>query len=433
MASPIAALRARYLAGDADPLTELEAALARSNANAAHNTYLAQDHEWSRSEARNLRREDIATQPLWGIPISLKDCFDLAGFPTSCGSLFYRDLHGIAAEDSHIAHKLRSAGAIITGKTHLHQLAYGITGENADFADCTQPSAPALLTGGSSSGAAASVQEGSALAAIGTDTGGSVRVPAALCGLAGFRSSITRNPPALWRGGFHLAPTFDTLGLLYRDLADGPSLAHAILNTPKATPMAAPLDPPTIATLRIGVPSAGFFHDAEPDVLAALHHWQSIFTARGIAITTFDAAIWSDAFDILAPIQASEAAALHTGHFHHFEPAIADRLAWGASLTPRDLVPFHRRLDTFRTLTAALFQSFDYLLLPCAPMSALLAGADHTHTRTRILRYTAPVSLCGLPTVTLPSPGTAGNAGLQLIAPLNQDATLLALSATIAD
>jgi aspartyl-tRNA(Asn)/glutamyl-tRNA(Gln) amidotransferase subunit A len=425
----MASLRARYLSGDADPLTELDAALARSNANAAHNTYLVQDHEWSRAQARALRREDIAAQPLWGIPVSLKDCFDLAGFSTSCGSLFYRELHGIAAEDSHIAHKLRSSGAIITGKTHLHQLAYGITGENADFGDCTQPRNAAWLTGGSSSGAAASVQEGSALAAIGTDTGGSVRTPAALCGLAGFRSSITRNPPALWRGGYHLAPTFDTLGILYTSLADGPALAHALLDAPLATPLTTPT---SLAHLRIGVPAADFFHDCEPDVLATLHHWQSTFTGRGATISTFDAALWSDAFDILAPIQAAEAAALHTGHFHHFEPAIAERLAWGASLTPANLASFHHRLDTFRTRTAALFQQFDYLLLPCAPISSIHAGADHTHTRPRILRYTAPASLCGLPTVTLPSPSRETPAGgLQLIAPLNQDATLLALSATL--
>jgi aspartyl-tRNA(Asn)/glutamyl-tRNA(Gln) amidotransferase subunit A len=427
---PIAALRARYLSGEADPITELDAALARSNANAARNTYLAQDAEWSRAQARALRREDIATQPLWGVPVSLKDCFDLAGFTTSCGSLFYRDLHGIAAEDSHIAHKLRSAGAIITGKTHLHQLAYGITGENADFGDCTQPAHPTLLTGGSSSGAAASIQEGSALAAIGTDTGGSVRTPAALCGLAGFRSSITRNPPPLWRGGYHLAPTFDTLGLLYGSLADGPLLAHALLNVPIATPLATPA---SIAALRIGVPAADFFHDCEPAVLATLRHWQSIFTQLGATIANFDASLWSDAFDILAPIQASEAAALHTGHFQHFEPAIAERLAWGASLTPADLARFHARLATFRTRTAALFQHFDYLLLPCAPIAALHAHADHTQTRPQILRYTAPASLCGLPTVTLPSPSSETPAGgLQLIAPLNQDATLLALSAALA-
>jgi aspartyl-tRNA(Asn)/glutamyl-tRNA(Gln) amidotransferase subunit A len=429
MASPIASLRARYLSGATDPLTELEAALARSNANAGRNTYLVQDAEWSRNEARKLRREDLPSQPLWGIPISLKDCFDLTGFPTSCGSAFYREHNGIATQDSFIAQRLRSAGAIITGKTHLHQLAYGITGENAEFGDCTQPNAFAHLTGGSSSGAAASVQEGSALAAIGTDTGGSVRVPAALCGLAGFRSSIalnTADDAAFWHGGHHLAPTFDTLGFLYASLADGPTLAHALLNIPLAPAS-------KIATLRIGVPSADFFHDTEPDVLATFNTWQSHLTSLGAAITPFDATIWSEAFGILAPIQAAEAAALHRGHFHHFEPTIADRLAWGASISADELTTQRQRLATFRAATTALWEQFDYLLLPCAPMSALLAGTDQTDTRTRILRYTAPVSLCGLPTVTLPgfSPSGQPAGGLQLLAPINHDAQLLALSALL--
>ena len=165
-ASPIAALRQRFRDGLTVPLAEAEAALAKANRNAAHNVYLAQDAEWTRTQATALRRDDLDRQPLWGIPVSLKDCFDLAGFPTSCGSAFYREFHGLAAQDSTVAARVRTAGAVITGKTHLHQLAYGITGQNAEFGDCLQPRDAALLTGGSSSGAAASVQEGSALAAI---------------------------------------------------------------------------------------------------------------------------------------------------------------------------------------------------------------------------------------------------------------------------
>ena len=110
---------------------------------------------------------------------------------------------------------------MITGKTHLHPLAYGITGENPEFGDCLQPGDDGALTGGSSSGACASVMEGSAVAAIGTDTGGSIRVPAALCGLAGYRASLGRGD---WRGAAHLAPSFDTMGWLFRDLEEAPLL-----------------------------------------------------------------------------------------------------------------------------------------------------------------------------------------------------------------
>jgi aspartyl-tRNA(Asn)/glutamyl-tRNA(Gln) amidotransferase subunit A len=424
--SPIAALRRQYLNAETTPSAVLETALARSNATGNHNTYLAQDaaasRDWSRAEAARLRPEDLPTQPLWGVPVSLKDCFDLAGFATSCGSSFYQQLHGIAEQDSTVATKLRAAGAVITGKTHLHQLAYGITGENRDYGDCLQPRDAQLLCGGSSSGAAASVQEGSALAAIGTDTGGSVRTPAALCGLSGYRSSITLNTDALWRGGAHLAPTFDTLGWLYRSLADGPLLGHALLDLPYDAA-------PALASLKIGIPDAAFLHDCEPGVLATLDHWQSRLAEQGVSLARFDATLWQHALAILAPIQASEAAALHRGNFQYFEPAIAERLVWGATFSPADIAALRQRLAAFRDQTAALFQRFDYLLLPCAPMAALCADADHSNTRTRILRYTGPASLCGNPVVTLASPDRPG--GLQLLGPLGSDATLLALSAIL--
>ena len=130
-----------------------------------------------------------------------------------------------------MAARLRAQGAIIIGKTHMHPLAYGITGENPDYGDCVQPRDARRLTGGSSSGAAASVQEQSAFAAIGTDTGGSVRAPAALCGLAGYRASVElAHQTKLWRGGVHLAPTFDTLGWLFQDLRDAPLLAEALFD-----------------------------------------------------------------------------------------------------------------------------------------------------------------------------------------------------------
>ena len=418
--APIAALRHRYLRGDADPLSELDARLALANSNAGKNVYLAHDSAWSRAEAGHLLREVLDIQPLWGIPISLKDCFDLAGFPTTCGSAFYKEQNGTAATDSAIAGRLRAAGAVITGKTHLHQLAYGITGENSDYGDCLQPRDATRLTGGSSSGAVASVQEGSALAAIGTDTGGSIRTPAALCGLVGYRCSSTLNNAALWRGGAHLAPSFDTLGWIYGDLADGPHLAQAIFNLPLAAT-------PPLAALRIGIPDVEFLHDCDPAVLSTLNEWQSRFAEEHISLPRFDAQLWHDSLEIFTPLQASEAAAIHRGNFQHFEPAIAERLAWGASFPSAELTALRNRLTAFREQTAALFRRFDYLLLPCAPMGKLAAGVDHSPTRERILRYTAPASLCGLPAVTLTTPGFEG--GLQLIGPLGSDADLLALSA----
>jgi len=423
----IAEVRQMYCSGEISPEVVLDGALTRADSNASHNVYLSRDEEWSRNQARRLRRDEIDVQPLWGIPVSLKDCFDLTGFGTSCGSAFYRDLHGIATSDSWVAEKLRRAGAVITGKTHLHQLAYGITGENRDFGDCLQPRDAAALTGGSSSGGAASVQEGSALAAIGTDTGGSIRVPAALCGIAGYRSSITTNTENLWRGGYHLAGSFDTLGWLYRDLRDGPLLGHALFDLPVASI-------PAIDGLRIGVPDASFVEGCDADVMATLRAWQSRFQELDASVGSFDALFWSEAMAIYAPIQASEAAALHEGYFDHFEPTIAERLAWGASIPPQELAQLHRRLAAFRALTHAIFENFDYLLFPCAPMASIAAGVDHAATRARILRYTAPVSLAGLPVVVLPIHRAGAPAGgVQLIGPMGSDAALLALGASLSE
>src|ERR1700691_3346553 len=237
-----------------EPALHAQEALARANSNAGRNVYLSLDRErvLAEAEALTARFPDPAQRPrLFGVPIGVKDCFAVAGYPTTCGSHFYADKNGIAAADSAVAARLRQAGAVIMGKTHLHQLAYGITGENSEYGDCVQPRDAALLTGGSSSGSAASVMEGSAMAAIGTDTGGSIRVPAALCGLAGYRASHGRGN---WRGGAHLAQSFDTFGWLFRDLEDGPLLG-SIFGPTDATGLKMPA---TFAILHYD-----FLHDCE--------------------------------------------------------------------------------------------------------------------------------------------------------------------------
>ena len=420
--TPITALRDRYLQRQTTPAAELNEAFAHSNSNASQNTYLSQNKFWSLNQASRLKPEDAETQFLFGIPVSIKDCFDLAGSRTSSGSRFYQS-QPAPKEDSTVAARLRQAGAVITGKTHLHQLAYGITGENPDFGDCVQPANAALLTGGSSSGAAASVQEGSALAAIGTDTGGSIRVPAALCGLAGYRSSITLNTPQLWRGGHHLAPAMDTVGWIYRDLRDGPLLAQALFHLDPVDPL------PTLTGLRIGTPSENFLGTPEPAVASTFTAMLTRLIAAGAVCTAFDAALWNNALDIYSPLAALQAAKLHRGNFHHFEPIIAARLETGTDMDPQQASELFANMETFRARTSVLFNRFDYLLYPCAPITALREGEDHTANRIAILRYTTPISLAGLPAVTLPF---SGGVGLQLIGPLNSDAKLLALSTTLA-
>ena len=413
-------------------------ALDRSNANAGHNTYLWRDPAWTLAEAA---RAEAAPRPfggdggdhLWGLPISVKDCFDLAGAPTSCGVKFYRDLNGPASRDSWLVKRLRAAGAIITGKTHLHPLAYGITGENPEFGDCVQPGNPTALTGGSSSGAAASVLEGSAVAAIGTDTGGSIRVPAALCGLVGYRAS---HGCGNWRGAAHLAQSFDTMGWLFRDLQDGPILASLF---------APPLTKPPRKFKRIAVIDDAFLHDCEPAIIASLYDTlRELESLELISITSLHGRVpkferfqlesstvnvdwWAGSFDIFAPIQAWEAARIHAGHFEHFEPSIRERLEWGARITHDEITTLRQGHAAFRQRMDELFTEHDLLLMPAAPVSILPAGADHSQTRGRLLRYTTPFSLAGVPVVTIP----CKHGGMQLAAARGNDVALLQLAAQL--
>jgi aspartyl-tRNA(Asn)/glutamyl-tRNA(Gln) amidotransferase subunit A len=398
-------------------------ALGNSNQNPGHNTYLWQDAGWTFAEAARVEAMPHGEggsfgdgrSELWGLPVSVKDCFDLAGAPTSCGTKFYRELNGIAARDSWLVEKLRAAGAVITGKTHLHPLAYGITGENPEFGDCLQPRANGALTGGSSSGAASSVLEGSAVAAIGTDTGGSIRVPAALCGLAGYRASLGRGD---WRGAAHLAQSFDTMGWLFRDLEEAPLVGAFFSEVEPGI---------TRAYTGFAIVDASFLHDCEPEIVASYKKTMVEMESLGLRATTIDVAWWAESSQIFAPIQAWDAAGLHTGHFDRFERAIRDRLEWGAGITPNEIASLRLRHVEFNSRMDDLFATHQLVLLPAAPVGRLAAGADHSNTRARLLRYTTPISLAGVPAVTIPcQPG-----GMQLAAARDEDESLLALAALI--
>jgi aspartyl-tRNA(Asn)/glutamyl-tRNA(Gln) amidotransferase subunit A len=402
---------------------------ANANSNASHNTYFGSYSTEALHRAEQLPRifpEEAGRPALYGIPISIKDCFDVAGTITTCGSSFYAQHNPAATKNSWVAQRLLDAGAILTGKTHLHQLAYGITGENPDYGDCLQPRDPTLLTGGSSSGAAASVQEGSALAAIGTDTGGSIRIPSALCGLAGYRTShAIAHGEECWTGGYHLAETFDTIGLIFRDLHDAPTLASAIFNITPA---------PSTTKIRIGCIADDFLHDCEPNVLAAFETWKQHLAQHGANLAPADTTFWTEAPAIYSPIVAAEAAAIHRGHIQHFDPVISERLAYGASIPATELQNLRARLQRFRLQMAALFESFDFLIAPCAPVSMLPAGHDHTDSRKAILRYTTPASLAGLPAITLPGEhlGAPMGTGVQLLAAPMHDPMLLAFAVQLA-
>lgn len=418
--SPLTRLKTLYSKEETSPDDVIRQALARSCSNAGKNVYLAQNPEWTLAEARSLAqrfRGEKGLPLLYGIPISLKDCFDLEGFRTTCGSRFYAEANGIASRDSWVAERLRGQGAIITGKTHLHQLAYGITGENREYGDCVQPRDASRLTGGSSSGAAASVQEGSAIAAIGTDTGGSVRAPAALCGLAGYRSSVGVGD---WRGGWHLAPSFDTIGWLFEDLRDASSLAEALFGIVADSW-------PEERIANIGTVGPDFAHDCDPEITTAFEDLRN--SLPNAQLRTADVGFFRDSFEIFSAIQAHEAAKIHAGHYDRFETSIAERLSWGASIPDPEITQLRKRHAQFNQEMEALFRQHDFVLAPCCPVTALLAGADNSAARQKILRYTTPASLGGNPVVAIPFGGTA----FQLIARRDEDRKLLGYASVIAE
>jgi aspartyl-tRNA(Asn)/glutamyl-tRNA(Gln) amidotransferase subunit A len=416
-------LRRALAAGTLQASALAETALACANQNAGRNTYIWQDAAWTLAEAARAAAMPRGSggpfgdgrPALWGVPISVKDLFDLAGSPTSCGTHFYRDSNGIATRDSWLVEQLRAAGAVIIGKTHLHALAFGITGQNPDYGDCVQPADPGAFTGGSSSGAAASVQEGSAVAAIGTDTGGSIRVPAALCGLAGYRATLGRGD---WRGAAHLAECFDTMGWFFRDLEDAPLLAAPF----------APAAPAQASRFtRFAFIDGSFLKDCESQIVDSLRSVVRTLQALGLEGRPIDPDWWEEAAEIFPPLQASEAAQVHAGNFDRFEPAIRDRLRWGAGMTSDEITALRRRHSAFRVRMDELFSTHDLILLPSASVTRLAVGVDHSQTRSRLLRYRAPFSLAGVPTVVIP----CKHGGIQLAAARGCDESLLQLAAQL--
>ncbi len=425
--SPLTSLQRALAEGRITPVEIATECAAKANGNASHNTYIHFDGEELAREAAAL----VPGTPLYCVPISVKDLFDLAGTRTTGGSRFYAELNPPATTDSGVVARMKQSGCLIAGKTNLHPLAYGLTGENPDYGDCLQPRDAGLLTGGSSSGAVASVQEGSALAAIGTDTGGSVRIPAALCGLVGYRAS--HGLPSVWqgqwRGGVHLSPSFDTIGFFVRDPRDLPPIAAGLFHLPVGT---APVKP------RIGCVSLAFAADANTECLDAYAAWKQKLADAGATLVDFEPEGWKASTEIYAGIQASEAAGIHRQHFTKLlptlDPAIAKRLQWGASLTAPEIDSLRSRHDYFRAAIASLLAQFDYLLMPSAPVNRLPVGEDYTNARNGILRYTTPFSLSGLPVVTMPGEmiGAPLGTGVQLAAAQLEDGGLLAYAAGLA-
>lgn len=341
--------------------------------------------------------------PLGGVPFFAKDLFDAAGFATFAGSTFLPEVRPAPTHDGAFVRTLREAGAVLAGKTHLHEFAYGITGENPHYGDCEHPRQPGRTTGGSSSGSAAVVAAGIVPLALGSDTGGSVRVPAAFCGLYGFRLV----PRDRWiADAFPLAPSLDTAGWFTANATDMGTAISALvgLRTSQRTPCGCylempGLDPEVGAACRAGADRLAT--PAEPIVRAELLHG------------------FSNALEIYNTIVALEAWEVHRPWAERFrdryDPAVRQRLDRVRALTSAQIDAAHFGLTTLRLLWTKFFFTYDFLVLPASPCPALTKAECNVANRGRLLALTTPASLAGLPVLTIPLALPSGlSTGLQV-------------------
>jgi aspartyl-tRNA(Asn)/glutamyl-tRNA(Gln) amidotransferase subunit A len=208
------------------------------------------------------------------------------------------------------------------------------------------------------------------------------------------------------------------MGWLFRDLEDAPFFAAPF----------APAEPASHSPFtRFAAIADSFLHDCEPEIIASFHNTIRELQALGLQAQTVSPAWWSESADIFSPIQASEASRIHAGHFDRIQPDIRERLEWGARIAPAELAALRQRHAAFNMRMNDLFAEHQLLLLPCAPVARLAAGADHSKTRVRLLRYTTPFSLAGVPAVAIP----CAIGGMQLAASRGFDEPLLQLAARL--
>lgn len=403
--------------GELTPTQLTGIALDSARRSAVSRAFLMIDEAGAQAQAQTLEAAGPGG-PLWGLPVSVKDLFDVRGLPTTCGSPFYAGTRPVPQDDCPYVADWRAQGTVLVGKTNLNEFAYGITGENRWYGDVTQPGHPDRLTGGSSSGAAASVLMGAAAIGLGTDTGGSLRAPAALCGLVSYRATLGSEDAA---GSFPLAHAFDTLGWLQRSLGD---LAWVARNLRPGIPSTALSRAP-----RVGVVRGDWLAPAEPEVLAGMERFVEALKAGGASVDSVEGVGWERAVDCFVPIQAHEAHGTHarylTDHAGAYDPAILPRLELGRGISAGRYAELLAERDAFRRGFDPLFQRFDVLIAPASAMRVLKAGADHAGTRPRMIRLTAPASLGGLPVVTVPwLEGGEPGLGFQCLGAAGSDGSL---------
>jgi len=349
------------------------------------------------------------------VTVAVKDLIDMVGVPTTAGCKAVAD-HALPAErDAACLAEIRVAEALgtvrIVGKTNLHELAYGITGINPWFGTPVNPLDPRLVPGGSSSGSAVAVATGEADLALGSDTGGSIRIPAACCGVVGLKTTWRRVP---LDGVWPLAPSFDTVGPMARDVAG------LVVGMELLEPGFAPAGAVDTTVGRLRLP-------ARPEIDAAIDR---ALRAAELDVVDIDLPDWHAVLDAALTILDAEAWAvdgpLLAAHPEGISPDVADRLLADATVMPADVAAAREVQARWQSTLAALQAEAGVAFFALPTLADFPPPLDHPE-RMRSIRYTLAVNLAGVPALALPVPtGGPLPASLQLVGPAGSEEELIA-------
>jgi Asp-tRNA(Asn)/Glu-tRNA(Gln) amidotransferase A subunit family amidase len=439
----LSAIAGRLRDGTTDPIELVEKALTAVDAvQELLNAFVTVDHEGA------LRAAALATQELargvdrgalHGVPVAVKDLVDTAGLTTTMGS---RHFAGYLPErDAEVVARLRAAGAIVVGKTTTHEFAYGPTGDRAANGACRNPHDPRRMAGGSSAGSAAAVAAGLVPLAVGTDTGGSVRMPAALCGVVGIRPTVGRIPAD---GVFPLSWSLDTVGVLAGTVADT-AVGWDVLSgaAPGAGSSARPAPGP--ATLRVGLPAGDWFERLDGTVRRGLDRVVETLNGHGAKVVPVPVPDVEELHRLYVTVVSAEAVSIHHDRLAQapdlFDPETLQRLRAVEKAPAWEYAGSLRRLGEVRAAAADRLAGLDLLVLATVPILAPPLGARDgefgggwTSARDALLAYNTPWSVLGLPAMSLPVPGSGAGGlpvGVQLVGRPGGDEDLLAAARTV--